>query len=142
VGVLVIGTINMIFFDDIAGGIAEDYYRAKSIAAINEASKAESAGESLPATIDDILEGAQKKPKTKGRAQQREKSGGYGQALDDYDKLRPDNSKDIQTKYGPGKTGTLPDGSKVNVRPGSSYDAPTLEIQRPNNKQIKIRYVF
>ena len=41
-----------------------------------------------------------------------------------------------------GKTGTLPDGSSINVRPGSSFDpnSPTIEIQRPNGIRIKIRY--
>ena len=65
---------------------------------------------------------------------------GFDEANKDYDKLNPQNSKEIKTDYGKGRTGTLADGSKVNVRPGSSYGEPTLEIQLPNGRRIKIRY--
>ncbi len=58
----------------------------------------------------------------------------------DYDKLAPNDSKEINTAAGPGRAGTLDDGSDVNVRLCSSYKTPTLEIQLPNRRKIKIRY--
>lgn len=90
--------------------------------------------------IDDILNDAEEGRETKGESEQYLKKGGFEQANKDYDKLNPNDSKEINTSYGPGRTGTLDDGSKVNVRPGSSYGEPTLEIQLPNGRKIKIRY--
>lgn len=90
--------------------------------------------------IDDILNDAKEGRETKGESEQYLKKGGFEQANKDYDKLNPNDSKEINTSYGPGRTGTLDDGSKVNVRPGSSYGEPTLEIQLPNGRKIKIRY--
>ena len=57
-----------------------------------------------------------------------------------FDALNPVNVKNIITKFGSGKTGTLPDGRFVSARPGSSYGSPTLEIRRPNGRGIEIRY--
>ena len=68
-------------------------------------------------TVEDILEGATPGRKTKGKAQQWNKSGGYEQALKDYNSLDVRDSHKIETGYGSGITGTLSDGSKVNVRP-------------------------
>ena len=48
--------------------------------------------------------------------------------------------KDINTSYGAGRTGTLPDGRTVTVRPGSTDGRPTLEIRYPNGRGIEIRY--
>lgn len=45
-----------------------------------------------------------------------ESSGGYEQALKDFEGLNPTDVKDIQTKYGPGKVGILSDGTKVVAR--------------------------
>ena len=50
------------------------------------------------------------------------------------------NVKDINTAYGPGRTGALSDGRKVTVRPGSTDGRPTLEIRRPNKVGQEIRY--
>ena len=91
-------------------------------------------------SIDDILDGATPGRDTKGKTKQWEKSGGYEKALEDYNRLKPAGSRDIETGYGTGYTGTLPDGSKINARPGSSCGKPTLEIQKPNGTKIKIRY--
>lgn len=92
------------------------------------------------ASIDDILDGAEPGRKTKGKSKQWEKSGGYEKALDDYNHLNPSDSHEIDTQYGPGKSGVLSDGSKVNVRPGSSQGSATLEVQKRNGDRIKIRY--
>ena len=91
-------------------------------------------------TVEDILEGATPGRKTKGKAQQWNKSGGYEQALKDYNSLDVRDSHKIETGYGSGITGTLSDGSKVNVRPGSTQGDATVEIQKPNGVKIKIRY--
>ena len=92
--------------------------------------------------LDELLEDATPGRKTKGKSQQWEKPGDINKAMDEFNKFNPDNVRDINTQYGPGKSGTLPDGSSINVRPGSSFDpnSPTIEIIRPNGIRIKIRY--
>ncbi len=91
-------------------------------------------------TVEDILEESTPGRKTKGKSQQWNKSGGYEQALNDYNSLDVKNSHEIETRYGSGLMGTLPDGSRVNVRLGSTQGDATLEIQKPNGVKIKIRY--
>lgn len=91
-------------------------------------------------TIDDILEGATPGRKTMGRTDQWDKSGGYEQALDDFNSLNPSDVHDIETRYGGGKAGKLSDGTKVDVRPGSTAGPPTLEFQDGRNR-VKIRYI-
>ncbi|WP_211341150.1 hypothetical protein [Paracoccus methylarcula] len=89
----------------------------------------------------DLEEEAGVSRQTKGKTSHGEKSGGTAQANRDFDSLKPNNVKDINTKYGPGKTGTLEDGSKVTVRPGSSDGRPTVEIRNPNSgRGSEIRY--
>ncbi len=78
--------------------------------------------------------------KTKGKTTQYERPGGERASNNDFDKLNPENTKDINTKYGPGRTGKLSDGRSVTVRPGSSDGRPTLEIRKPNGRGIEIRY--
>ena len=58
----------------------------------------------------------------------------------DFESLNPTNVKDIQTKYGPGKVGSISDGTTVVARPGSTTGGPTLEIKISKNKVYKIRY--
>ncbi|MEB3104081.1 RHS repeat-associated core domain-containing protein, partial [Ferviditalea candida] len=92
-------------------------------------------------TVDDILSDATLGRATKGKTTQYEKIGGnFEQANKEFDSLNPSNVKDIETKYGPGKTGTLPDGRTITVRPGSSDGRPTLEIRNTNGRGIEIRY--
>ncbi len=50
------------------------------------------------------------------------------------------NIKEIQTKYGPGKVGTLSDGTTVVARQGSTTGGATLEVKVSKNKVYKIRY--
>ena len=91
--------------------------------------------------LGEVLEGAKKSRKTKGKTKQWEKEGGYEEALEDFEKLKPKNVKNIEIKHGPGKCGKLSNGDNAVVRPGSSREShPTLEIQHPNNKFTKIRY--
>ncbi|MDL2327276.1 hypothetical protein LJC64_01250 [Ruminococcaceae bacterium OttesenSCG-928-A11] len=95
--------------------------------------------------IDAVLKNADHVRTTKGNTKIYEKTGGYDQALEDFDNLNPTGVKEIETPYGTGKTGHLEDGQKVIVRPGSSDGRPTLEIQKPTSgasyrKTIEIRY--
>ena len=86
----------------------------------------------------------QSEEQTKGPSIQHESKGNYDDALRDFDDLKLKDIKEIQTKYGPGKVGTLEDGRNVVVRPGSSSknNNPTLEIQGENKfpDRTKIRY--
>lgn len=66
--------------------------------------------------------------------------GGEKQAFKDFDSLQPRNVKTIKTQYGEGRSGVLPDGRKVTVRPGSSGGPPTLEFPKKDGLVIKIRY--
>lgn len=91
-------------------------------------------------TVEDILSDAKPGRATKGRTIQYEKPGTYKQTSRDFDALKPSDTKEIQTQYGPGKVGTLPDGRKVIARPGSSDGRPTLEIRNANGRGSEIRY--
>jgi len=79
---------------------------------------------------------------TKGRTTVWDKGGGSGMADadKDFDDLVPGGVVPIDTEYGQGRRGVLPDGRTVVVRPGSTDGGrPTLEIQDGKNR-IKIRY--
>ncbi len=91
--------------------------------------------------VKELEEEANVEQKTKGKTRHGEKDGGMDQADKDFDSLNPENVKPIQTTKGPGRTGTLPDGRSVTVRPGSSDGRPTLEIRNPGNgRGTEIRY--
>ncbi|HAQ41166.1 MAG TPA: hypothetical protein DCM73_10270, partial [Clostridiales bacterium] len=83
-------------------------------------------------SVDDILDGATAGRVTKGKTNQYVKPGDFNSASKEFDSLNPSNVKNINTSYGQGKTGTLPDGRTVTVRPGSTDGRPTLEIRNPN----------
>ena len=91
-------------------------------------------GDSNSKKIEDILEGAEETTNNAGVARNFEKSGGFEKTLEDFNALNPSNVKDIQTQYGPGKVGTLSDGTSVVARPGSKTGGATLEIRVSNNK--------
>ncbi len=103
-------------------------------------STAKSKSKEVQEKIDDILKDSKAGRETKGPSDQYLKKGGLDQANKDYDELAPNDSKEFNTAAGPGRRGTLDDGSDVNVRPNSTYGTPTLEIQLPNGRKIKIRY--
>lgn len=78
--------------------------------------------------------------KTTGASTQYDKKGNYGDAEKDFDNLGLDNVKEINTKFGKGKVGTLDDGRTVVVRPGSKGKngvsvPPTLEIQQKGSPE-------
>ena len=91
-------------------------------------------------TLDDILKDTKPGRATKGKTTQYVKSGSYEQAANDFDALNPQNVKEINTKFGLGKTGTLPDGRTITARPGSSEGRPTPEIRNLNRRGIEIKY--
>ena len=87
--------------------------------------------------VDDILKDAEPGEKTKGKSENWIKDGGQSQADKDFNHLNPTN---VRLRPNGAKTGELPDGRQVNVRPHSTDGRPTLEIQNLNNTRIKIRY--
>jgi RHS repeat-associated protein len=100
--------------------------------------EAESTGQGgdAPASVDDILKDATPGRETMGRAKLYDKVGGEAQANGDFDSLGPTNVKDRGNGL---RTGELPGGRKINVRPTSTDGRPTVEIQQGKNS-IKIRY--
>ena len=106
---------------------------------------ADSSGKNANDSVDKILEKAVPRDKTKGRAKQYDKTGGYDQAEKDFNSLDLEEGsvKDRTTaERGKIKTGKLRDGRDVNVREKSSDGHPTLEIIQlnKNKTRIKIRY--
>jgi len=93
-----------------------------------------------PKTVNDILKGKTETTRPVGKARNFEGSGGFEQAVKDFNSLQPINVKPISTSYGLGKVGFLPDGTKVSVRPGSGTGGATLDIKQPGVGEIKIRY--
>ena len=70
--------------------------------------------------------------------------GGYNKAIEDFNSLPLENVTEINTSFGKGYRGTLDDGTKVVVRPGSTSDlGTTLEFQIKQSKggvSYEIRY--
>ncbi len=92
-------------------------------------------------SVDDILSNANPGRRTKGKTKQFEKDGGFDTAISEFDALNADNIKEIETKFGKGKTEILDNGDQITVRPGSSDGRPTLEIRNPKNgRGTEIRY--
>jgi len=91
--------------------------------------------------LKELEEEAGLEQKTKGKTRHGEKSGGMAQAEKDFDSLKPNGVRDINTGYGKGRTGKLKDDRNVTVRSGSSEGSPTLEIRDPKNSRgVEIRY--
>lgn len=116
-----------------AAGVAK--VGSKAVGAIAKGGKA---GEKTAKEVDDLLAGLTLGRKTSGKSVQYESSGGFEQAVKDFDSLPLSNVR----RYDKGTVvGELPDGRTVNVRIESSSGLPTLEIYNPsNNRRIKIRY--
>jgi hypothetical protein len=92
--------------------------------------------------LDGIVNDSTPGRATKGPTVQRVRNGGGGfnRANQDFNALRPSNVRDIQTRYGAGRTGTLRDGRTVTVRPGSTDGRATLEVRKPSGRGIEIRF--
>ena len=94
----------------------------------------------IPQEVKDLIKDAKDTTNRTGIAKNYEKTGGYEKAMEDFNRLNPQNVKDIQTQYGPGKVGSLKNGGRVVVRHGSKTGGSTLEIVISNSKIYKIRY--
>lgn len=89
------------------------------------------------AKIAELDEKSPQGPKDK-KFNRQVKGGNFKDANKDFDELVGPNS----TNHGNGiKVGKLSDGKKVNVRPKSKTNGPTLEIQNPDGRPFrKYRY--
>ncbi|MGA8942684.1 MAG: hypothetical protein WB502_08195 [Thermoactinomyces sp.] len=85
--------------------------------------------------IDQLINKAIPGRTTKGKSIQYELSGGFEQALKDFEKLQPNIIKNTPEL----KIGTLNDGRTAIVRKKSSGNVPTLEFQE-GKKKLKFRY--
>jgi hypothetical protein len=79
---------------------------------------------------------------TKGRTTQWEKPGDFDTANEDFDNYHP---TDVRDRGDGVRTGTLPSGETIIVRPRSTDGRPTLQIQTKNSngdvtRNIEIRY--
>ena len=91
--------------------------------------------------VDDLIDGAQRLPDTRGKTKLFKKSGGFSQANRDFDSLELTDVRKIETSYGPGRVGTDANGNNVVVRPGSSDGRPTLQINHSGtSRRTEIRY--
>ncbi len=98
-------------------------------------------GVNIKSPIDEILSVASPGEKTRGKTIQWIKDGDFTTALNDFNNLGAKEIHEINTQYGIGFAGILPDGRQVNVRPGSSKDLiPTIEIINLDTTRLKIRY--
>ena len=90
--------------------------------------------------IDNLIKNLKETTSKNGIARNFESSGGYAQAVKDFESLNLSDVREIQTKYGTGKFGLLDNRVKVIARRGSTTGGPTLEIQISKNRVYKIRY--
>ena len=94
-------------------------------------------------SLSDILQNATRiRPVRSPKVKQYDKPGGFNQANEDFDSLRPSNVKPLPKG---GRSGELPDGTKVSVRPSSTSrqggsGPPTLQANPPTGRPTKIRY--
>ena len=128
------------FKREVCSGFAFGYEAGAVIGTVKFIKASSTVKKSGSKTVDDLLKGLDETTNGKGVARNFESTGGYDRTLKEFDALNPSNIKDIQTKYGPGKVGTLSDGTKVVARQGSTTGGPTLEIKVLNSKVYKIRY--
>ena len=75
------------------------------------------------------------------KSRQYEKTGGFNQANQDFDKLVEDLGGTPPKSQGNGIRSTkLPDDTSISVRPDITTDKPTIQIDIPGRKTIKVRY--
>jgi RsiW-degrading membrane proteinase PrsW (M82 family) len=87
-------------------------------------------------TVEDYLGGTT--PGRERKVEQRHKPGGIEEANEDFDELAEGHEV---TDQGNGVRSTrLPDGTTISVREHSSEGSPTIQINRPGRKPVKVRY--
>lgn len=86
--------------------------------------------------IERLLQGGTKGPV--GKSRQIFKSGGFEQANKEFNRLV--GKLPVKNQGNGIRSATLPDGTTVSVRPGSSGGNPTIQINPPSGKPIKVRY--
>ena len=105
-----------------------------------KASDSKEAKSSTNEKLGELDKGSNPGRKTKGKSTQKEKTGGREAADKDFKDLGLSDIKES----GDTKIGTLPDGSKVNIRTRpdkkSGRKQTTIEVQKPGGKKIKYRY--
>ena len=97
--------------------------------------------------INDLIRQSTPGERTRGVTDPFDFPGDFDKANKIFDSMNLKNVKPIETRFGPGRAGRLPDGSgrKVVVRPGSGKRGniedgpPTLEIQQGKGR-IKFRF--
>lgn len=109
-----------------------------------QADSKEAAREESDKRIGKALEGKTRVSNTGSGTKQYEGEGGLEQAEEDFENMNEGDVTEYVSQDGKKVTrvGHLPDGTVINVRNYSTYtdNVPTLEIQRPGNGHIKIRY--
>ncbi len=76
--------------------------------------------------------------RTSNKTAQYTRSGGFGQANADFDRLA--GSYTIKEQGNGVRSVEFPDGTTISVRPTSKGDYPTVQINSPNSAPIKVRY--
>jgi hypothetical protein len=119
-----------------AVGIAASKAPALITASIKAAQAAPLTSREIGSTMEAILDSAAVIKQS--NSTQYTKPGGFSQANSDFDALT--QGVDVVDPGGGLRTATLSNGTEVNVRPFSSGDQITVEIQTPGNPRLKIRY--
>ena len=74
-----------------------------------------------------------------GKTKQYTKPGGLTGANNSFDDAV--GNAPIKNHGGGIRSSTLPDGSTISIRPGSTQGSPTIQINPPAGKPIKIRFI-
>jgi RHS repeat-associated protein len=86
--------------------------------------------------VERLLQGGTKGPV--GKSRQIFKSGGFEQANKEFNRLV--GKLPVKNQGNGIRSATLPDGTTVSIRPGSTAGNPTIQINPPSGKPIKVRY--
>jgi hypothetical protein len=88
--------------------------------------------------VAEVLDGSTEIKSKKSRIY--EKEGGSTQADEDFDQVVKDLGVSEKSHGSGVRSAELPDGTSISVRRHSSDGRPTIQINRPSGKPIKIRY--
>ena len=120
---------------------------SKNTASFNNAEEADNTDDIIKTntrqsntTVDELIDSVQENTTSKNGTRNFVSSGGYEQAVSDFDSLGPKNVTNINTSHGPGKMGYIDGSTKVVARPYSKTGGATLEINLSRSRVYKIRY--